>query len=462
MTWKNILTVWSDSLWVSAVVWALLAIVLLYLARRPAHEALRVASSALARWLRAAARALSGVRGRLLNQQRILHAAMALDMAERRIERTTRRFAHSIERDLGAFPQLQRRLTDQIERIDRDYHDSADTPPVPPQWLDAVDAVARTQGAGDSAVAGILDAMHGTLTRAAHDSLDEFRFVSRKRHGLLRRMLPQWRRAARMLSRMDGNVAVLTRRAESIDGQIERYTQLRDEPPALTLGAQAQYWMRCVFAAAALVVMGVLAVTEHALLAPPLLALLPNPASVFGVPLAHVEAWVVIGAEVVFGLLLLEVNRATRLLPALGLLGPRARLRSGVLLGLLWLATVAFAGTMVVLGAPTKATVAHSIAEVGVVVLLALLLLPTGLLLDMVLNTGRSVVLSVLGGILEAAALLLRVLGWLARLAGRVLIYAYDLVVFLPLAIDAVIAMRRRHKAAEEESDPEAPAAPSS
>ena len=460
MTWNDILTVWSDSLWVSAIVWALLAIVLMYLARRPAHDALCVMSSALARWLRTAARALSGVRGRLLAQQRILHAAMALDLAERRIERTTRRFAHSIERDLGAFPQLQRRLTDQIERIDRDYHDSADTPPVPPQWLDAVDAVARTQGAGDSAVAGILDAMHGTLTRAAHDSLDEFRFVSRKRHGLLRRTLPQWRRAASMLSRMDGNVAVLTRRAESIDAQIEHYARLRDEPPALTLGVQAQYWMRCLFAAVALGVMGVLAVTEHALLAPPLLALLQNPISVFGLPLAQVEAWVVIGAQVVFGLLLLEVNRVTRLLPTLGLLGPRARLRSGVLLAVLWLATVVFAGTLLVLGAPAKATVAHSVAEVGAVVLLALLLLPTGLLLDMVLNAGRSVVLSVLGGILAAVALLLRACGWLARLAGRVLIYAYDLVIFLPLAIDAAIAMRRRK--ADAEDDSEATAASSS
>jgi hypothetical protein len=449
MTWNDILTVWSDSLWVSGIVWALLAIVLLYLARRPAHDALRVASRALARWLRTAARALGGVRGRALAQQRILHAAMALDLVERRIERTTRRFAHAIERDLGAFPQLQRRLTDQIERIDRDYHDSADTPPVPPQWLDAVDAVARTQQAGDAAVAGILDAMHGTLTRAAHDALDEFRFASRKRHGLLRRMLPLWRRAARMLSRMDGNVAVLTRRAESIDAQIERYVRLRDEPPALTLGVQAQYWMRCLFAVAGLGVMGVLAATEHALLARPLLALLPNSSTVFGAPLAQVEAWVVIGAEMAFGLLLLEVNRITRLLPALGLLGRRARLRSGALLSLLWLATVVFAGALMVLGAPAKAAVALSVAEVGAVVLLALLLLPVGLLLEMVLNAGRSVVLSALGGVLAVSALLLRALSWLARLAGRVLVHAYDLVIFLPLAIDAAITMRR-NKAAED------------
>lgn len=453
MTWNDILTVWSDSLWVSGIIWTLLAIVLLYLARRPAHDALRVASRALARWLRTAARALSGVRGRALAQQRILHAAMALDLAERRIERTTRRFAHAIERDLGAFPQLQRRLTDQVERIDRDYHDSADTPPVPPQWLDAVDAVARTQQAGDAAVAGILDAMHGTLTRAAHDALDEFRFASRKRHGLLRRMLPLWRRAARMLSRMDGNVAVLTRRAESIDAQIQRYIRLRDEPPALTLGVQAQYWMRCLFAIVGLGVMGVLAATEHALLAQPLLALLPNSTPVFGVPLAQVEAWVVIGAEVAFGLLLLELNRVTRLLPALGLLGPRARLRAGVLLSLLWLGTVVFAGALMVLGAPAKAELGHSVAEVGAVVLLALLLLPAGLLLDMVLNTARSVILSVVGGVLAVVALLLRALGWLALLAGRVLVYAYDLTIFLPLAIDAAIAMRRNKGANDGDQD---------
>jgi hypothetical protein len=170
---------------------------------------------------------------------------------------------------------------------------------------------------------------------------------------------------------------------------------------------------------------------------------------------------VVIGAEAVFGLLLLEVNRVTRLLPALGLLGPRARLRSGILLTVLWLATLGFAGTLLVLGAPAKAGIAHSVAQVGAVVLLALLLLPAGLLLDMVLNTGRSVLLSVLGGILAAAALLLRAVGWLSRLAGWVLIYAYDLVIFLPLAIDAAIAMRR-HKTAGEDSDSEAPAASSS
>lgn len=448
MTWNDILTIWSGSLWVSCVIWAILANVFLYLARRRAHGLLRQAGRALACWLRAAARVLSGGRAELQAQQRDLHAAQACELAERRIERSTRRFAHLVDRDLAAFPQLQRRLTDQIERIDRDYHDSADTPPVPPQWLEAIDAVARTQSVGDSTVAGILDAMHGTLARASHDALDEFRHASRRRHGLLRRMLPQWRRATRLLASMNRHVAELSRLAESIDAQIMQYAALREQPPVFGLGVQMQYWLRFLFAAALLGALGVLASTQYTLLLPPLQHVLPKDMAAFGVPLAQLEAWVVIVAELVCGVLLLEFGRLARLLPALGQLEQRARRRAASLLAMLWLAIVAFACTLMILGAPAILGATQAVA----VVLLALLLLPAGVLLDLALRSGPSATLSLLNGLLALAALSLRALGWLARLSGRLSVYVYDLVIFLPLAIELAISLRRHGADEEDES----------
>lgn len=452
MTWNNILTVWSGSLWVFYLFWGALAVILLYLARSRAHELLYAVSRALGRWLRMAARALSLVRVRLLGLHRTLIAAMAQDQAERRIERSFHRLAHAVESDLDAFPQLQRRLTDQIERIERDYDESADTPPIPPQWLEAVDAIARTQSAGDSSVAGILDAMHGTLTRATHDALDEFRFSSRKRHGLLRRMLPYWRRAARMLARMNNDVASIARRAESVDAMIVGYEGLRDSPPVLSLGVRTSYWMRCLVALVVLALLAVAVVAEHSLLQVPLQRLLPGVSGVFGFPLADIESWGLIGAEVGFGALLLEVNRTTRLFPALGVLERRTRVRAGALLTLLWIATVAFAGSLVVLDAPVGIELGRSVAQVGGVVLLSVLLLPTAIALEMALSMGRGVLMDLVSGFLALSSLALRAASWLMRLAGRVSIYAYDVVIFLPLAIEALLAVRRRRKAAEREN----------
>lgn len=449
MTWKDILTVWSDSLWVSGCIWGLLGIVLLYLARRPAHTFLHVLSRTQARWLRTAARALDRVRENTQTVQQLLHEANARDLAERRVERTLRQFAHAIERDLQAFPQMQRRLMDMIEQIDRDYHDSVDTPPLPPQWLDAIDGVASSQAAGDPAVAGILDAMHGTLTRASHDALDEFRFVSRKRHGLLRRMLPQWRRAVRVLSLLDDNVDQLKRRANSIDAQIERYGRLSHEPPTMTLGVQARYWMRCLFAAAMLTLTGVLAVTEHTLLVAPLTTLLPPDSTAFAVPIATAEAWVVIGAQLVAGLLLLDLNRVTRVLPMLGLQSARVRAQLSTLLVVLWLAMVVFTGSFMLLGTSSNAITGRSFTEIGLMVLLALLLMPSGLALDILLGAGRSVVLSLAGSGMAVVALLFRALAWSARLGGRLLIAGYDVLIFLPLAVEMAIALRQQRNSAK-------------
>lgn len=451
MAWNDFLTLGTGSVWVSGVVWALLAMVVMYAARARAHRVLYLSTRACARWLRTAARLLDAVRGRVALQQHAIHAAQVLDQAERRSDRSVQRIAHAIERDLGAFPQLQRRLSDQIERIDRDYHDSADTPPVPPQWLDAVGAVAEIHQHGDGRVAEILDAMHTTLTRSSQDALDEFRFASRRKHGLLRRMLPQWRRASRMLARLDGNVASLVRRADAIEAQITRYASLRAEPEALTLASEARYWLRFVFSAAALTVLGILAVTEHAVLLAPLNVLLPHAPNVYGLPAAKVEAWVVIGAELVFGMLLLETNRITRMLPGAGLMTRRLRLGAGLLLALLWLATTAFAATLTVFGAPADSRLGHVLATVGGVVLLSLLLLPAGVLVETALNTGRSVLLSLYSGLLALLADVLRAAGWCARLTGRVLIALYDLVIFIPLGVAAFVAAKRQAAAASGE-----------
>lgn len=435
MSWGGIASFWMDSMSLSVLLWVVFGLGLMYMARPQAHVFLLFSSRTIRRWLLAASRLLETLVQWIRKRQGVTHAALACDQAQRSGSRQLHRYASQIERDLGSFPQLQRRLSDQLTLMEREYQRSVETPPEPPQWLDAVNAVAETKACGDARVAEILDGMHATLTRASHDAIDEYRFSSRQRHGLLRRLMPQWKKAIRLLRRMDANIGALLKRADSLEAAIARFEQLRVRPITVRMVNEAFYGLRFVFSIAALTALAFLILTQHHVLTFALKGLIAGTSSIFAPDLGGMAAWVIIAAELIGGILFLEINQVTRLFLRTGELTARARLYVNILLIMLWMGVVAYAATLGVMGSWVEKRPGIALVIGGEIILLALLLLPAGILVESALRNGQSVLLSLASILVGGVALFLRLFAWMAKPFGIMSVAFYDLLIFLPLWI---------------------------
>ena len=74
-----------------------------------------------------------------------------------RIEREFERLGALVERDLQGYPALQRKLLDEITRIEEDYKKCGEVPPPPPDWVEAVAAIANVKSGGGELVLKVLD-----------------------------------------------------------------------------------------------------------------------------------------------------------------------------------------------------------------------------------------------------------------------------------------------------------------
>ena len=74
---------------------------------------------------------------------------------------------------------------DAIDRIEEDYRGATDAPPLPPQWLQAVDSVAAIPRNGDATVCEILDNIGESLEKAHQETQKAYRQATLERHKLL-------------------------------------------------------------------------------------------------------------------------------------------------------------------------------------------------------------------------------------------------------------------------------------
>ena len=199
----SIATLLSITPWpvISAVLWAVLVVGALYLARRTAHHAIHDAMATLSRGLRLASQATTNGQLKLAERNRDVLLAAGREAKERAVEREFTRVAESVRKDLANYPGLHRTVSESITRIDEEHRNAVEVPPEVPGWVEAVDAIAKidTRHAG----AEILGQVHKALVKTNEEALEAYRKASGERHALLRRMMPTVRGAncARSCSR---------------------------------------------------------------------------------------------------------------------------------------------------------------------------------------------------------------------------------------------------------------------
>ncbi len=450
----------------SVLLWMILAMVMMYLARSQVHQAIRAVSRVLANAMRLAAYAVHMGEQRLNRRNKEVLLAEGAEEVEREIEREFYRIEAVVQRDLQGYPTLHRNMSDLITRIDEDYRQSTETPPSPPAWIDAVETVTKLPDSGDKMVAGILSEVHKTINRQHKQTMAEFRKKSSARHGLLKKMAPFWRKLSHTVEDVGKTIAGLHERAALIDRKMDDYESILANSDRMLRRLSSSSMTQFFIAGLVLLIAIGGAVINFNLIALPMSEMVGGGSYIGPFKTSNVAAMVIILVEVVMGLFLMESLRITRLFPIIGMLDDKMRKRMiwisfAILLTLAGIeSSLAFmrdriaadieALRQTLAGVEAVQDRQSWIPMVGQMVLgfvLPFALTFVAIPLESFIHSARTVLGVFVAGVLRVVAVILRLVGNISLYLGNVVISFYDLLIFPLLWLDEKIFSGRRPKA---------------
>ncbi len=462
--------IWPGNAVASALILFAIAMPFLYAARRLVHDLLhsvgRMAGGPLrlgARWLFATARDMK-------ERNKAVLLAHGREEVGQHIEREFERISALVTRDLEGYPALQRKLLEEITRVEEDYKKCGEVPPPPPEWVEAVTAIAKVKSDSNEMVQRILEEIKRSV-HAIHDkALADYRRAYESRHKILNGFMPFWRSLDKTFGQVDQKLTGLHQTSSKIDAQMEKYEQINKKTDkaehALTVSAFTQF---AISTMVLLIAVGG-ALVNFKLIALPFSEMVgAGDYLTTNLRMSDVAALVIIFLEATMGLFVMETLRITHLFPLIANMNDRMRRR------MLWVAVVflfVFAGIEAALAlmrdmlSADRQALVQSLATVqrGAPADPLLRMIPTTaqMLLGFFLPFALAFVaiplesfvysLRTVGGafvvmLIRATAFVLRVLGNLIRQLCKVLIGIYDVTIVLPLLVERLV------KAARSEGD---------
>jgi hypothetical protein len=277
-----------------------------------------------------------------------------------------------------------------------------------------------------------------------------------KRHTLLQRMMPQWRRIQHTLGSVNKTMESLLERSRSIDRHMDEYREITEGTDrsiqVLSSSSLVQFFI-------SLLVLGVAvggAAINFSLIARPMAEMVGGTSFIGTFRTADIAALVIIMVEVSMGLFLMESMRITRLFPVIGALSDKLRVRmmavTFVILLLLASVEAGLAYMREVLMQDELATSAllrggavaaanpfmwiTTAAQMGMGFTLPFALVFVAIPLETFVHSLRTV-LGLLGiGALRLLRLVLRLTASLFIHTGTALVRIYDILIFMPLWIE--------------------------
>jgi hypothetical protein len=451
-----------DNFAVSFLVLAVVAMAFMYAARAPMHALIRSIGQALGGPLRIGARWLSAAANEIHVRNKAVLLAHGKQEVGQRIEREFERLGALVTRELQGYPALQRKLLDEITHIEEDYKKCGEVPPTPPDWADAVAAVAKVKSTGNEVVLRVLEEINRSVNSIHDKAIGEYRKAYESRHKILEGFMPFWRSVDKNLSQVEKNVADLKSSVKGVDAHMAKYEQINagtdKAQHALTVSAFTQF-------AISLLVMLVAAggaFINFKLIALPMSEMVGAGDYITStLRTSEVAALVIIFVEASMGLFLLEAMRITHLFPRIANLNDRTRRRmmwislsllvtlAGVEAALALMRDLLIADKQALL--QSLATVQASAATDGWVgriptagQMLLGFILPFALAfiaipLESLIHSARTVGGVMLMALVRVLAFGLRLSGNVARQLSRVLIRVYDVAIVVPLLVERLV-----------------------
>jgi len=460
MSISEVLIIWPNNQPLSILIWAVVAVVLLYLSRIPAHRAIRSFTRVVGNAMRMGSRSILIAEKRLAGRNKEVLLAAGSEAVERAIEREYYRVDAVVNRDLSGYPALNRTMHDLIARIDDDYSRCSELPPEPSSWVNAVETVSKIKNTGDSMVAKMLGDIRDTIHDQYKGSMEEYRKSSSTRHTVLKQMTPYWRDLAQTMNKVGSTMTGLQERAQVIDKKIEEFENIRNNSDRAVRTLAASSMTQFVIAGFVLLIAIGGAAINFNLIALPMSEMVGGGSYIGPYKTSNVAAMVIIMVEVAMGLYLMEALRITHLFPVIGTMNDKMRARMAwvTFAILLILASVeaslafmrdqiatdmqALRQSLSVVDSVRPVAVNNWIPTVGQMVMgfiLPFALTFVAIPLESFIHAARTVVGVVLEGLLRMTAFLLRLTGNIVRNLGALLISLYDLVIFPPLWVEKVI-----------------------
>ncbi|MGB7541392.1 MAG: hypothetical protein WBM28_05180 [Burkholderiales bacterium] len=466
MTSSQFWMIWPDNVMLSILVLSLIAMIFLYAARRPMHALIRSLGHLAGGPLRLGARWLFTAANDMKERNKAVLIEHGRQEVGQLIEREFERVGVMVTRDLHGYPTLQRKLLDEITRIEEDYKKCGEVPPPSPEWIEAVAAVAKVQSNGNEMVQNILEEIKRSVNSIHDKALAEYRRAYETRHRILAGFMPFWRSLDKTMTRVDKKMTGLQESAAVVDAQMEKYGQINAKTDkaehALTTSAFTQF-------AIAAIVMSVAmggAFINFKLIALPMSEMVGAGDYITdALRTSEVAALVIILVEAAMGLFLMESLRITHLFPGIANLNDRMRRRmfwialvllvtlAGIEAALALMRDMLIADKQALL--QSLATTQQAAAAEGWVAriptagqmvlgfILPFTLAFVAIPLESFIHSTRTVIGALLVMVVRALAFSLRILGNLVRHLSRVLITAYDVVIVLPLLVEHTIKATR-------------------
>ncbi|MDQ6958321.1 MAG: hypothetical protein Q9M24_04335 [Mariprofundaceae bacterium] len=469
---------WPEHVILSVLVWAIILITLAYLARKPVHLAVHSFSRLLHHALKLAASSIMSAAHKLQQRNREVLLAAGREAAEHLVEREFERVDDAVRRDLAEYPALHRKLGDVVTKVDEDFQKSTEAPPSAPGWAKAVEAVAKIPSAGDPMVGNVLKSIHGSMVKANDHALAEYRKSSGRRHLLLKRMLPLWRKMETSLKQVDDNINSLIGRSKAIDKHMDEYEEIvrktdRSEQ-MLSSSSLTQFFISAFVMAIAI---GGAAINFN-LIARPMAEMVGGGSMLMGFKTNSIAALVIILVEVAMGLFLMESLRITRLFPVIGALNDKVRIRMAIITfsiifalanveaGLAYMREILAQDDAALRAALLSGEAAGltgiserwitTAAQMGMGFILPFALVFVAIPLESFVHSLRTVIGLVAVAMLRVTAASLRLLGNISRYTGVLLVHLYDLIIVVPLWVEKLVMRSQAAKSgAASEHEPQ-------
>lgn len=452
------------------------SVIVLYLARNSAHQAIGSLFRMLYMGLRFGSVTTRRTSDRLHARNREVLLNLGREHIERDLEKEFFEINKFVQHDLGGYPQLQKQIQEQITKIQDDYAKSGEVPQASPDWVEAVDSVAQLKTSDKTPAINvkILEQIHKSAEHQHAENLRTYRQETSNRHKLLKAMTPYWRKLAYSVDEVGGRLKEIITRSNNIDTHMTRYDAIMAGTDSAERSLKASAITQFLIAAIVIVIAIGGAFFNFHLIALPMSEMVGSVQRVGGIKVADLAALVIICLEVTAGIFLLESLRITKLFPLIGAMDDRVRriIMVSAATVLIVLActesALAFmrdqiAADLAALRASLAGTPGESSHEGGVNqwipmaanmtlgFILPLALTMVAVPLEYLLQTGRTVFGGLLEILLNAFAVLLRILATSVRQIGKLIISLYDLFIAVPLWIESVIKNSRKKTSANDD-----------
>lgn len=448
-----------QSLSLGAILVILLGLVVaLYVARTAAHQAINGLFRLIYSGFRFGSIAARKSAQRLHARNREVLLELGRQQIEKDLEKEFFEINKFVQRDLGGYPQIQKQIQENITRIQDDYSNSGEVPQNAPDWIEAVDAVAKLKNSEKTPAVSVkvLEQIHSSAKQQHAENLSAYRQETSKRHNILKGMTPFWRKLAYSVDEVGTKLKEIVTRSQNIDKHMIKYKEILAATDSAERSLKASAVTQFLIAAIVIVVAVGGAFFNFHLIALPMSEMVGSVNRVAGVKVADLAALVIICLEVTAGIFLLESLRITKLFPLISSMDDKVRRTimvsaASVLLILACTeSALAFmrdqiAADMAALraslaGAESSSHEGSSINQwiplaanmiLGFVLPLALTMV--AIPLEYLLQTGRTVFGGIAEIVINTIAVVLRIFAHAFKHLGKIAVSLYDLFIALPL-----------------------------